>query len=58
MNAGFCDLAQVAADLDVTIISQLPPTDLPLGNALEPGPLEVVGSDAPLGVDRLDELLT
>ena len=36
------------ADLHVPILGQLPPTDLPLGDALEPGTLEIVGLDAPL----------
>jgi hypothetical protein len=41
--------AQVASgDLDIPIRGQLPPAQLPLGDALEPGPLEVV---------RLDTLL-
>ena len=31
---------------------------LPLGDALEPGPLEVIGLEALLGVGRLGELLT
>jgi len=36
------------ADLDIPILGQLAPSQLPLGDALEPGPLEVVRLDAPL----------
>jgi hypothetical protein len=43
-------LAQVPpADFKVPILGQLPPTHLPLGDALEAGPLEVVRLDPPLG---------
>ena len=41
------------ADLDVPVLGQLPPAQLPLGDALEPGPLEVVSLDAPLGRELL-----
>jgi len=42
-------LAQVPpADLDIPILGQLAPSQLPLGDALEPGSLEVVRFDAPL----------
>jgi hypothetical protein len=34
----------------IPILDQLPPAQLPLGDALEPGSLEVVGFDAALGV--------
>jgi hypothetical protein len=37
------------ADLDVPILAQLLAAQLPLVDALEPGPLEIVGFDAPLG---------
>jgi putative ABC transport system substrate-binding protein len=37
------------ADLDIPVLGQLPPTHLPLGNAFEPGRLEIVRLDAPLG---------
>jgi len=36
-------------------VSQLPPTDLPFCDALEPGSLEIVGLDAPLGGGPLGE---
>ncbi|HMD62594.1 MAG TPA: GYD domain-containing protein [Stellaceae bacterium] len=43
-------LADVApADLDVAVLGQLAPAELPLGDALEPGSLQVVGLDAALG---------
>jgi hypothetical protein len=38
-----------SADLDVPVLGQLPPTQFPLGYAIELGPMEVVGFDAPLG---------
>jgi hypothetical protein len=42
-------LAQITpANLDVPVLSQLPPAQLPPSDALEPGPLEVVRLDAPL----------
>ena len=42
-------LAQIPpADLDIPILGQLAPSQLPLSDALEPGPLEVVGLDAAL----------
>jgi hypothetical protein len=37
------------ADLDIPILGQLTPAQLPLGDALEPGPLEIISLDAPLG---------
>jgi hypothetical protein len=36
------------ANLDIPILGQLAATQLPLSDALEPGPLEVVCLDAPL----------
>jgi hypothetical protein len=46
-------LAQVPpADLHVPILGQLPAAQLPLSDALEPRPLEIVRLDAALGVDR------
>ena len=46
MNLGFEHLAQVApVDFIVPVLGQLAPAQLPLGDALEPGPLEVVGFD-------------
>jgi hypothetical protein len=40
-------LAQIPpADLDIPILGQLAPAQLPLGDALEPGSLEVVRLDA------------
>ena len=40
--------AQVAPrDLDIAILRQLTPSKLPLGDALKPCPLQVVGFDAP-----------
>src|SRR6516225_9293003 len=43
-------LAQVSpADLDVPVLGQLPPAQLPLSDALKPGPLEIISLDAPLG---------
>jgi hypothetical protein len=42
-------LSQIAAaDLDVPVLSQLAPSQLPLGDALEPGMLEVVRLEAAL----------
>jgi hypothetical protein len=39
-NVSFGILAQSPpADLDIPIVGQLPPTDLPFGDALEPGSL-------------------
>ena len=44
-------LAQVApADLDIPILSQLPPSQFSLGDALEPRPLKVVRLNATRGV--------
>ena len=48
------------ADLDIPILGQLTPAKLPLGNALEPRPLEVVCFDAslrrgPLGQEPLKD---
>jgi hypothetical protein len=37
------------ADLDIPVFAQLAPTDLPLGDALEPGPLKITGFDASFG---------
>jgi class 3 adenylate cyclase len=54
-------LAQISpADLDISILGQLTPANLPLGNALEPRPLEVVCLDAsfrrgPLGQEPLKD---
>jgi hypothetical protein len=33
------------ADLNIPVLGQLAPAQLPLSDALEPGPLEVVGFD-------------
>ena len=45
-----CELAQVPpADLDIPIFGQLAAAQLPLGDALEPGPLEIVRLEAALG---------
>jgi hypothetical protein len=42
-------LLQVApTDLNIPILDQLAPAQLPLSDALEPGPLEIVRLDAPL----------
>ena len=43
------------ADLDIPILGQLASAQLPLGDALELGPLEIVGFDAPLGRGPLRE---
>jgi hypothetical protein len=52
----FWHLPQVApADLDIPVRGQLAPAQLPLGDALELGPLEIVGFDAPLGGRPLRE---
>ena len=49
-NVGLRYLAQIPpADLHIPILGQLPPAQLPLGDALEAGPLEEVCFDAPLG---------
>jgi len=42
--------ASRAADLHIPILGQLAPAEFALGDALEAGPLEVVGSDMPLGL--------
>jgi hypothetical protein len=43
-------LAQVAAaDLDIAVVSQLPATQLPLGDQLKPGPLQVIRLKAFIG---------
>jgi hypothetical protein len=45
-----CPLAQIPpADLHIPGLGQLAPTQLPLGDALKPGPLEVVCLNRPLG---------
>jgi len=36
-------------DLDVAVLGQLPATQLPIDDKLEPGPLEVERLQAPLG---------
>jgi hypothetical protein len=52
-NVGYRQLARVSpADLHIPILGQLAAAQLLLGDALEPGPLEVAGFDAPLGVGR------
>ena len=33
-------------DLDIPVVGQLPAANLPLGDALEPGPVQVVGFEA------------
>jgi hypothetical protein len=38
--------------LDISILGQLAPAQLPLGDGLEPGPLEVVRLNASFGVVR------
>jgi hypothetical protein len=44
-----CLLTEIpSGDLDVTVFGQVPPTQFPLSNHLEPGPLEVERLDAPL----------
>ena len=49
-------LAQIAtSDLDVTVISQLPAAQLPFGDHLEAGALQVERFHAPLGRRRLIE---
>ena len=56
MKVGCQHLAQVAPDvLDLSILGQLAPGQPPPGDALETGPLEVVGFDAPLGRGPLRE---
>jgi hypothetical protein len=55
VNVGSCHLAQVPpADLYIPVLGQLPPAQLPLGDALEPGSLEIVGFDGTFGVGRSD----
>jgi hypothetical protein len=50
---GINPLAQIAsADLHIPVLGQLAPAQLPLGDGLEPGPLEVVSLDTPLGGGR------
>jgi hypothetical protein len=44
-----------SGDLDVAIIGQLPPTQLPLNDHLEPGALEMECLHAPLGSRALIE---
>jgi hypothetical protein len=54
VNVRLWHLAQIAAgNFHIPILGQLPPSDFPLGNALEPGSLEIVGLDTPLGDGRL-----
>jgi hypothetical protein len=49
-------LAQIAPGyLDVTVFGQVPPTQFPLSNHLEPGSLKVERLDAPLGRRALIE---
>jgi len=45
--------ASGVVNLQIAIPSQFPPPEIPLGNVLEPGPLQVVRLDAPLGGCRL-----
>jgi hypothetical protein len=40
------------ADLDIPVLGQLAPAQLPPGDTLEPGPLGIVRLDAPLGMGR------
>jgi hypothetical protein len=50
VRVGYGQLARVSpADLDVPNLAQLAPAQLPLCDALEPGPLEVVRLNAALG---------
>ena len=49
-------LAQITpTDLNVPILGQLTPTELPLGDALKPGPLEIARLNAPLRGGPLGE---
>ena len=34
-------------DLDIPIVGQLPAANLPFGDEFEPGPVEVIGFEAP-----------
>jgi hypothetical protein len=53
-RSAFGQLARVSpADLHIPILGQLASAQLPLGDALEPGRLKVVGSHASLGGGRL-----
>jgi len=47
----YCTNPDPSADLHIPVLAQLAPAQLPLGDALEPGPLEVVRRDAPLGCE-------
>jgi hypothetical protein len=40
-------------DLDIAVISQLPPPKFALDNEFKPGPMKIVGFDAPLGCGGL-----
>jgi hypothetical protein len=49
-SVGSYHLAQIPpADLHIPVLGQPAPAQLPLSDALEAGPLEIVGFDAPLG---------
>ena len=36
-------------DLDISVVGQLPAANLPFGDEFEPGPVQVVGFEAPFG---------
>jgi hypothetical protein len=45
-----CSLPQIAtSDLDVAIVGQLPPSNLPLCDEFEAGPVKMVGFEASFG---------
>src|ERR1700680_4813785 len=49
-------LTQISAyDLDITVVGQLPATNLPLSDQFEPGPMKMIGFKAPFGCGRLVE---
>jgi hypothetical protein len=49
-------LTQISAyDLDITVVGQLPATNLPLSDQFEPGPMKMIGFKAPFGCGCLVE---
>ena len=44
--SGFAFTEIAAGDLDIAIVGQLLPADLPLGDEFEPGPMKVIGFEA------------
>jgi hypothetical protein len=49
MRKGFPFLQITARDLDIAVVGQLPSPEFPLGDEFEPGPVKMVGFEAPFG---------